>query len=488
MKPLGNNMNKRAIGIFTIIVLSQVILVPIISVRAAIDSAELAEESITINANIQENFFRGDVAGGLEGIGDNLGRNIDSNTNNYPFENAVGYAGFNKRYQRSGVSELADWAETDCLSSLKFLQAGEILEREDEEDVFYVSDQGAVLEFVSEGYKISQDQNARDMMERIYNKMSSFESSPNNDIIPGYGGAYWRAIDDSDEIYEPEADRYRFCFANDSLWALIGILNFGLTIKGQNVDLENNYYENAVTRALSVIEFLEDECYYNGSGFKEYPYADMANPKSNRFYFNTQVLAVLAYTRLYEATEEQVYLDKANMMVEYIITKNFLDTGNTTGCVSWLSNSLATKSNVKLGYDNALYAYALMNLYGATGESDPKTLRRAEEITKFMNDNMYDEAANGEITGYVEYLVDDKIPTSTNNGQYRYYKTNALMLFANEELNYFERPWYVKYMVYLVIGIVGLIGLIVILILVRKRGRRGTKIPKMVSGLIDEEA
>jgi len=347
--------------------------------------------------------------------------------------------------------------------------------------VYYTIDQGALLEFVSEGYKISRDQTARILMEKVYNKIFFLESNPESVNPKGYSGAYWEAIDKEGEVYKSR------CHANASLWALIGILNFAITLKGQSWDLENQYFENSVTRALEIITFLEKECYFDGAGFKEFPYSEMANPRDHNYYLNTQILAVLAYTRLYQATEEQFYLDKANMMVEYIITKNFLETGNSTGLVSWLSDSTGLKSNTKLSYDHALYAYALIKLYEAGGERDIANLRRAELILNHMHENLYVESADGQVLGYAEYLVNDKIPSAALQGDHLLYTSNALMMLANEDMFWHQRPWYQKYLLYIIIAAIVVLALIFVIILVRKRRRVGTKIPKMVSGLIDED-
>ncbi len=491
-------MKERKLGIiFTLIILSQTFLmVPSILVLGKIDTEELAEECILINANLQEEFFKKAVTGGLRGIGEDEGSRIYGDTFSYPLENVIALAAFYNRYVRSGVSLTESWAEEEIFTALQSLDAGDVIERENEESIYYTVDQGALLEFMGEAYQKSSNQKLLDYLEKIYNRLKDFESSSKNEELSGYDGAYWRAIEDDKEIgdpdklievYLPEDSEYKYCFANASLWAVIGMLSFGLTVKDLTIDRENDYFDNSLERAKVVIEFLENRCFFNGSGFKEYPYAEMVNPTHQYYYFNTQVLALLAYTRLYEASKEQIYLDKAKVMVEYIITKNFADSGNNTGCVSWISNGMGTRSNTKLGYDNALYAYALIRLYEATEEQESLYLKRAEEIILFMNARLYQESEDGTIVGYVEYFVNGKIPADKDKGQYRLYKTNALMMHVNEDLVYHERPWYVKYMIWMIAGAIGVITLAGILILLRKRSRVGTKMPKITRGLLDDD-
>ena len=145
-------MKERKLGIiFTLIILSQTFLmVPSILVLGKVDTEELAEECILINANLQEEFFKKAVTGGLRGIGEDEGSRIYGDTFSYPLENVIALAAFYNRYVRSGVSLTESWAEEEIFTALQSLDAGDVIERENEESIFYTVDQGALLEFMGE--------------------------------------------------------------------------------------------------------------------------------------------------------------------------------------------------------------------------------------------------------------------------------------------------------------------------------------------------
>ncbi|MHA1293210.1 MAG: glycoside hydrolase family 76 protein [Promethearchaeota archaeon] len=474
--------NTLALIVFiAFLIMPMFILLPTV-VIGAVDGADLSKDVKQINVDIQEKYFKDEVSGGLEGIGTYEGSKIGKDTNVYAKTNAMALCAFYTRYSKSGNAECDDWAENEILPAIQNLESNDKIERDDLSGVFYTADQGMVLEFLSVGYDESQNQEMLTLMEKIYSSIPEFEANETMGYN-GYEGAYWRAINEDGIKYQRANTFYKYCFANDSLWALIGMLKFGISVKGLTIDKDEGYSESSVEIAEDIIEFLEDDCFHNGSGFLEYPEAQNVAPDEKKFYMSTQALAVLAYTRLYEATEEQVYLDKAKMMVEYIITKNFLDTGKHGGVVSWISFATGEKSNTKRGYDNALYAYALMNLYEVMGETDQSYLRRAEEIVVFMNDELYYESKDGEILGYAEILVDNSIP---ENREYLKFATNSLMMFVNEHVMWHERPWYIKYMLWLIIGAIVIAAIVFIAILVRRKRNIGRKLPKMVKGLVED--
>ena len=96
---------------------------------------------------------------------------------------------------------------------------------------------------------------------------------------------------------------------------------------------------------------------------------------------------------------------------------------------------------------------------------------------------MYDESSNGQIVGYYEVLVDDELPDTQTE---IYYKTNALMMLVNEEIGWYERPWYIKYIWFIVIGVIIIVGVIVVIILAQRKQDIGRKLPKLVKGLVED--
>ncbi|MHA1147641.1 MAG: glycoside hydrolase family 76 protein [Promethearchaeota archaeon] len=473
-------MKQKTLAIIiTVIISAQIFLVIPSIVLAELDVNELTTQSSEINAEFQEKLFKDEVTDGLEGLGDNEGNKFGG-TDTFAIENSIATAAFFTRYARSGNAECDSWGEDDTFPAVSNLEANNMLERS--EDLFYVADQGIALEFLSVAYDHSQNQEMLTKLENVYSSIDNFES---NDTAGynGYKGGYWKAITKDGIKYKTNEEAYKYCFTNNTFWVIIGLLNFGLNVKGLSIDNDEQYSITSVEISEKLIEFCEDECFFNGSGFMEYPYADMAEPEKNNYYFNTQALAVLAYTRLYQATGKQQYLDRANLFVNYIIAKNFLDTGKVGGYISYYSQSTGKRSNIKIGFDQALYAYALINLYVATGETSQAHLSRLHEVVKFMNDKMYKKSKDGEIVGYVELMVDDEIP---DDYELRYWRTNALMMLVNEEMQWYSRPWYIKYLMWIIIGAVAVAGIILIVVLVRRRRNIGTKLPKMVKGLVED--
>ncbi len=455
------------------------LLVPI-SVAEELDPAKLSEDCAEINVNLQQKLFKDKVEGGLQGNGVDEGNTFGGKDLN-PAENSMATAAFYDRYYRSGNAECDSWATDELVKNVILnLMSRDKIKREGS-DNYYTIDQGMALEFTSEGYDRSQNQMILEFTENIYSSLVDFEANTTAGFY-GYENAYWAALDG--QGYKLAEPGYEYCFTNASLWAIIGMLHFGSTVKGLTIDTKEEYSKTSLEVAEKVIEFCEDKCFFNGSGFVEFPKAHLLTPENSNYYFNTQVLGLLAYTRLYEATGDQSYLDKANLMIEYIITKNFLAGGKTGGCYSYFSLNTGEASDYKTGYDNALYAYALMVLYAITQEQNLAYLRRAEEIIDFMNNEALKESKDGELIGYAELLTNNSV---SDDDEYKYYwQTNALMMFVNEEIQFYERPWYIKYMWWMIIGAIVLAAVVFVLILIHRKRNIGRKLPKLVKGLVEE--
>ena len=80
-------------------------------------------------------------------------------------------------------------------------------------------------------------------------------------------------------------------------------------------------------------------------------------------------------------------------------------------------------------------------------------------------------------------MVDDEVP---KDYELRYWRTNALMMLVNEDMQWYSRPWYIKYSMWIIIGAVTVAGIILVVVLIRRRRNIGTKLPKMVKGLVED--
>jgi hypothetical protein len=473
-------MKRKNLSLILIssIMLNMFILTPSI-VFAALDVGALAGRAGDINIQLQELYFKDRISGkgfvglGLDGAGQYGGSYI------FTAPNTMGMAALYTRYARSGNVECQNWADGVVYDKIKSIETNMLKNEEITaaagKDIFLTAEQGMGLEFLSVSYDHSGDQFMLSLLENLYSSLINFEAKSVNPY--GFDGAYWKAIDNTKAKYEPD-NSYYYCYSNASLWAIIGMLKFGLSIRGTTSDSLQNYFSNSVTRAKVVIQFLEDYSFYNGSGFIEYPYQPLIGEKE--FKLETQILGALAYTRLYQATEEQFYLDKAEAMIDYIV-RSFVTTGTVGGAIHEYSTSTGEKSVIKYGYENALFAYVLLNLFTATGEAEVAHLRRAEEIAYFMNENLYKLSTNGDIAGYVEKLTNNTIISDR-----RLHTTQSLMLWVNEEIMFHERPWFIKYLWWIIIGVVAVLVTVFIIIGVKKKKDIGRKLPKLVKGLVED--
>ncbi len=486
---VGKKMTRKTTSLMLLVSLSLnlFIFAPSI-VLASVDPGALAARAGEINVQLQEDYFQDRVQGG--GF---VGTGIKgANPLNSPFiyipPNAMALAALYTRYVRSGNANCKTWADSGPKTALgalgdNMLMNEELTDADGTYNIYLTTDQGIALEFMSLSYDHSGDQVVLSRLENIFTSLRHFESSASEQY--GKDGAYWRAIKQHPSTfviskYEPNSDYY-YCYANASFWAIIGMCKFAISVKGTTIDNLEGHSSNAITRSEQVIQFLEDYCYFNGSGFVEYPYSQLIGDKV--FKVETQILAALAYTRLYQATQTQSYLDKANMMIEQIITKSFLTTGTIGGVITEIDTETGYPSVLKEAYENALLAYTLINLYAASGETDIEHLRRAEEIAYFLNEYLYDVTEDGAIAGYLEELNNGTVLPSMD---VRLHTTQSLMMIVNEEIMFHERPWFIKYLWWEIIGAIVVAAVIFIAIGVKKKKDVGRKLPKLVKGLVED--
>ncbi|HMF31555.1 MAG TPA: hypothetical protein VKK79_09080, partial [Candidatus Lokiarchaeia archaeon] len=202
------------------------------------------------------------------------------------------------------------------------------------------------------------------------------------------------------------------------------------------------------------------------------------------YHLDTQALALLAFSRLYQATQKEEYITRADALINAIMQYFFVG-GLGAGADSFSSGVRSTWIN---GSSNAMLAMALGDLYKSTGDSKYSGL--CQDIATFMNKYMWEDAGN--IKGYCEYFnatslsraSDPNNPEATANAKLM--STNAMMMYANEMVMYANRSFWDIYGFWVIVGSVLLIAIIAIVILVSRRRTVGTKLSKTVKGLISE--
>lgn len=511
-------MKRNKTVLFLLTLLSFNILVVCFG-PAVLASTESYEDTIanviTKNLALQSNFFgntmTSPMSAALTGVGhDNSGIvDIKGGSNSYAVPKAIATAAFFRRFLLSGSTVTHSWASDTLWNELKstnFKKNNKLVSAESDAsgNTYSVVDNMIALEFLSSSFRDSQEITIKSFIDGLFAQRPGMEADTGVTYAPTSANhiAYWTEItgegqnpDLYDKNIEYDAnDYYRYPQSITSFWAIAGMINYGLAVRGSVSDLTYSLYNNSVEDAKKAMAYAETEFYFNGTGYKLHKY-----DSSNTLVFRVQALAVLAYARLYQATQIQSYLDEAESIIVNSITRYFLDP--TKGAINKYDLNIGAGSDIKSGYDNALYAYALMELYKATGIA--KYLNRATEIINFMNNYMFKITGDAKIQAYIEYttrdgtaydpLPADKDPISgeslDNAGQIgttaRFWTTNALVMMVNEDMYYQYLPWYIKYWVWELVIAIAAVGIIAVLILVRKRGKRGTKLSKTVKALID---
>ncbi len=359
-----------------------------------------------------------------------------------------------------------------------FSRNHKILRKEDDQNIsiYHTIENFIALEFLTSAYRDSQNIEIKNqLLEPLFNQRDSMKA--NN--TPGYYGpiqanhmAFWTAIEgegnetdiNSYHKYTSGGDpNYEYCLTNTSLWAIAGILNYGMIIGESSTSNEHGHFNASLSDAQKVMNYIEDELFINATGFKEY-----REDLNDIYFFRTQALSLLAYARLYKATENKVYFDRADNLIENIIIPNFIDAIGG-GAVTWINITSKSGSNVKEGYGNALYAYSLIELYKATKLEI--YLTKAIEIINFLNNYMYKKSSDGIIEGYVEYITENGSifdPPGLLSNTTRKWDTNALIFYINEEIYFAYQPWFIKNMIWIITGSVMVIGVTVMIFLLKK--------------------
>ncbi len=469
------------------------------------NSLVCANENETINdtiANVrakniflQTKLFLHEIENGLKGVGydDYSGLiDIEVEINSYAQEKIFTLAAFYHRYVISGTTMTYAWAENELLTILQsnFSKYHKILRAESEKkkSVYFTIDSMIALEFLTSAYRDSQNNIIKNqLLDPLFIQRESMKA--NN--TPEYQGpsqsdhlAFWTAI--KGEGYETGLNSYykytsggdlnlQYCLANTSLWAIAGMLNYGLLVRESSINVEQEVFNISLNDAQKTMKYLEDVLFINGKGFKEY-----SNASTDKIIFRTQALSLLSYARLYQATGNVVYIDKAENVIVNIIKPYFIDS-EKGGAVVWFNSTSGIGANIKEGYGNALYAYSLMELFKASGQE--KYLTTATEVINFLGNYMYKKSSDEMNEGYIEFIQKNGTiygPPGFLSNTTRLWKTNALIFYINEDIYFTFQPLFVKNMIWIITGIIALIGVIVIVLLINKYRAKGKKLSKTI--------
>jgi len=448
------------------------------------------------NIFLQTKLFLYEIENGLKGVGydDYIGLiDIEAENNSYAQEKIFTLAAFYHKYFISGTTMTYAWAENELLTPLQsnFWKYHKILRAESEENGsrYFTIDSMIALEFLSSAYRDSQNINIMNqLIEPLFIQRESMKA---NNTLEYHGPsqsdhlAFWTAIEGVG--YETDLNSYhkyisggdpnlQYCLANTSLWAIAGMLNYGLLGRETSIDVEQEIFNASLNDAQKTMKYLEDILFINGTGFKEYN-----NASTDNIIFKSQALSLLAYARLYQATKNTIYVDKAEDIIENVISRYFID-NERGGAISWYNNTSETGSNIKEGYGNALYAYSLIELYKATGRE--RYLILALEVINFLNNYMYKISVDGLIEGYIEYIQKNGTiydPPGPLSNTTRLWKTNALIFYVNEEIYLAYRPCQVNYLLWIILGIIATMGVIIITNIAIKRRITRKNLPKSIN-------
>ncbi len=480
-------MKRHITSLLLIILLFFNVIIVGNSLVCANENETIDETIVNVRAKnifLQTKLFLYEIENGLKGVGydDYIGLiDIEAENNSYAQEKIFTLAAFYHKYFISGTTMTYAWAENELLTPLQsnFWKYHKILRAESEENgsKYFTIDSMIALEFLSSAYRDSQNNIIKNqLIEPLFIQRESMKA---NNTLEYHGPsqsdhlAFWTAIEGVG--YETDLNSYhkyisggdpnlQYCLANTSLWAIAGMLNYGLLGRETSIDVEKEVFNASLNDAQKTMKYLEDILFINGTGFKEYNIAS-----TDKIIFRTQALSLLSYARLYQATGNVVYIDKAENVIVNIIKPYFIDS-EEGGAVLWFNSTSGIGANIKEGYGNALYAYSLIELYKATGRE--RYLILSLEVINFLNNYMYKKSADGLIEGYIEYIRKNGTiydPPGFLSNTTRLWKTNALIFYVNEEIYSTYRPLHVKYILWMIIGITTVIGVIIIINIAVKR-------------------
>ncbi len=313
---------------------------------------------------------------------------------------------------------------------------------------------------------------------------------------PGSGGDFFAS--DTDLI--SGSHNWTAPLTNVSFWAAIGFARMSIASRGTTADTANFFTKASPDRDPEVQSF-GDNCTAMAEASMLYPemwcfdaeyglYKEKWLSETPKlFLLETQALAILACSRLYQATQKQLYLDRVDNLLASI-TKYFI-VGAVGAGVMQVDLSIpgtAVRSTLINGYSNALLAMALGDLFQVTNDYD--YARLCQDIVAFFNTYMLHSSGTTTIKGYVEFLdattLKWTIPPGYTVNSTKFISTNSMLLCANEMVVQSNKSFWDLYSFWIIIGVLIAVGVIVVIVLINRRGAVGTKLSKTVRGLISE--
>ncbi|MHA1730585.1 MAG: hypothetical protein ACTSU5_01510 [Promethearchaeota archaeon] len=352
--------------------------------------------------------------------------------------------------------------------------------------------QGAAMEFLSLAYRNNQYGEIATRVNTLYAEIKTYQS---NDSV-GYNGdarAFWTAVKGKTDGYgikvsmaqgSADHDYYNYIQALDNLAVIAGIAHAYKALEGTG----NALGSDAIEVAEAAMSAIDARCWDPEVGmYREYA------QDSDNFELETQATAMVACARLFAITNKVSYITRAQVLLSsinrYMMVQGLggaIDTYDKTAPLEAKQQNTA----VLRGWTNAMLAYACVELYDLTGK--PEFADTAKVVVNFMWNNLFFSSPDKSIQGFVEYTrntdPNQKIAYSPVPGKelQRYTKTNALILYVNEKIAYFTRSLWEKYMWWFIGAIGGVVIVVVVIVLVSRRSRMGTKLPKVVKGLIGD--
>jgi len=425
-------------------------------------------------------------------------------------ENIIGMTALLKDFQATGNTISGDWAQIDvwkAISSYVPSQPKKGVARSDYYNTLdkrkYGIDQFIFLEYVSESFMLSKNPEMNSKMESLYLGLDVFNANVtyNNQSI---SGAYWSILDYDKPLViydaaEPFYDNYIYPLTNTSLWAAAGLAHFAYTRIGTESDSYSKTSLNATLKAEEAFTYAEITAWDPFYGlYEEKPIYAPGNG-SIAYLVDTQIVALLACARLYQLTGKSMYLTKADLLIGNII-KYYGDAGR--GGIFHAIKYGMRFGDLKLGYDNAFFAYALTQLGIATGAEEvelrgfingrPKNqyMDLAFSFINFMNNYMWKVTPGNQIEGYVEYI--DHLGNTVSfetfyTNSTKFISTNMLALFVLANIIYQNRSWFEWYETYTIIVAVALGIILFVTIIVKIRSSEGNRVSRVVKGLMEDE-
>lgn len=291
---------------------------------------------------------------------------------------------------------------------------------------------------------------------------------------------------------DPKGHIWQYPLTTNSFWAAIGFARLGLASRDTTADTDaffttatdsQSFGDNCSAIADASMLYPELLCFNPEYGL----YAEDWQDISEVFKLSTQALAILACSRLYQATKKQFYLERADGLIASIAKYFFVGSAGAGAMEVDLSiPGIADRSDVIDGYSNSFLAMALGDLFRVT--NDYKYARLCQDIVTFFNTHMWQSGAT--IKGYCEYLNSSTMqwmvyPGYSSNNT-KLISTNSMLLFANEMVIQSNKSFWDLYSFWIIIGAIVAVAVIIVIILVNRRGAVGTKLSKTVRGLITE--